>query len=107
VCEKLDLHLIEFDEQFWPAFPKNRRVAKKQALDAYRSARKRTDAETIIDALTAAVAVWVAERRPASKIPHAATWLNGDRWDDEACNSAAIGDDDLSIYDAGIVRAVR
>ena len=67
----------EFDEEFWPLWPNH--VAKKPAIKAFHSARKRESLETILDGV----------RRYARTKPdgvnwmHAATFLNADRWTDE------------------------
>lgn len=67
-----------FDE-FWSAYP--RRVGKGQARKAWASAMKKTDASTII-----AGAARFASSSASSDlkfVPYPATWLNGERWDDE------------------------
>lgn len=67
-----------FDD-FWLLYPK--RVARKDALAAW---ARMTGAERM-DALTALVdwrRVWIA-RGDLQYAPHAATWLNGERWTDE------------------------
>lgn len=69
-----------FDE-FWTVYP--RKVAKPRARQAYASALKRTDHNTIAEGLAPFLAYWMtltgAER---DYIPHPSTWLNQDRWDD-------------------------
>lgn len=67
-----------FDE-FWSVYP--RRVGKGQARKAWASAMKKTDASTII-----AGAARFASSSASSElkfVPYPATWLNGERWDDE------------------------
>jgi len=68
-----------FDE-FWAAWPK--REAKKDARRAWDklSAASKTAA---LAALPAHVARWHNEGRARNHIPHPATWLNGERWEDE------------------------
>jgi hypothetical protein len=72
-------------ELFWSAYP--RRVAKKDARTALEKALKRTTLDAILTALEwqREQPTW-QERDSAgvlSRVPHAASWLNGDRWDDE------------------------
>lgn len=65
--------------RFWQTYPRN--VAKAKAFTAWRSALKRTDAETIIaGAKRYADACIGTESR---YIKHPATWLNGDCWDED------------------------
>jgi hypothetical protein len=72
-------------ELFWSAFP--RRVAKKAARDAFARALRRTSLSVMLDALE-----WQREQQGWKErdmdgvlrhVPHPATWLNGDRWEDE------------------------
>jgi len=78
----------KIDEQFhelWVLFP--RRVAKGQALIAYRAARKKTDATTIAEAVKR-FAAECADREERF-IAHPASWLNGERWLDGISTSEA------------------
>ena len=70
---------------FWTLYP--RRVARKEAERAWQrlSAAERIDATIAISKWRA---VWVA-RGEMHYVPHASTWLNGARWDDELPNDAA------------------
>jgi hypothetical protein len=66
-------------EDFWTLYP--RRLAKKDAVKAW----TRMSHKARVDALTALVdwrRVWLA-RGEIEFIPHPATWLNGERWEDE------------------------
>ena len=66
-----------FDD-FWCLYP--RRVAKKDATKVW---NKLTDDQRM--QAVVAMATWrklFLDRNP-EHIPHAATWLNGERWDDE------------------------
>ncbi|AXA95428.1 helix-turn-helix domain-containing protein [Microbacterium sp. PM5] len=75
--EEVDKDSVAFDD-FWSIWP--RKDAKKAASAAWDRAVKRADAQTILDAANAYVA---SPNRPEKQyVPHAATWLNGDRWDD-------------------------
>jgi hypothetical protein len=64
---------IEGFETWWTEYP--RKVDKRRAESAYCKALERTDAETLLSALS---------RYPFSPdpkfIPHPSTWLNNDRW---------------------------
>jgi hypothetical protein len=62
--------------KFWEAYP--RKVAKGAALKAW-------PGDDMLPAILAALE-WQAPEfrsRPADKVPHAGTWLNGKRWEDE------------------------
>lgn len=65
--------------EFWMVWPK--KVSRPQAEKAWGRAIKRADPEVIYSAATAYA------RNPhlpdKQFIPHPATWLNGDRWNDE------------------------
>lgn len=65
---------------FWAAYP--RRVAR---LAAQRAWDRLTNAEraAALAALPAHANYWRAAGRDAERIPHAASWLNGRRWEDE------------------------
>ena len=70
-------------EAFWAAYP--RKVAKDHAAKAY--ARLKPDEplqRRILAALAAQVASEQWTRDGGRFVPHAATWLNGRRWEDEA-----------------------
>lgn len=68
----------DFDA-FWQVYP--RKVGKGQALKAYKAAAKHASAATILAGLQAQLPV--LRSREAAYIPHAATWLNGQRWLDD------------------------
>ncbi|MGI3199625.1 hypothetical protein ACRJ4W_15340 [Streptomyces sp. GLT-R25] len=70
-----------FDE-FWAAYP--RKVAKGTARGAWVKALKRgVSAQHIIAAATRAAAQWRAAHTELRFVPHPATWLNSERYDDE------------------------
>ncbi|MGX1223179.1 hypothetical protein [Streptomyces ambofaciens] len=70
-----------FDE-FWAAYP--RKVAKGTARAAWTKTLKRgVAAEHITKAAVRASAQWRAAHTELRFIPHPATWLNGERYDDE------------------------
>jgi hypothetical protein len=68
-------------DHWWSGYP--RKVAKKAALKAYKSALKRATPESLLAGLATATAAWAREARETEHIPHASTWLNQDRWLDE------------------------
>jgi hypothetical protein len=64
---------------FWVRWP--RKVAKLEAQKAWNQVVKPEDEEPIQRALDWQVPIF--ERRDPERIPHAATWIRGRRWDDE------------------------
>jgi len=67
-------------EEFWKKYP--RKVAKKEAMKAWAkmdAGQRRAAIETIGSHSW----VWANEGRGSRTVPHAATWLNGERWEDE------------------------
>ena len=75
-------------DRFWKLYP--RRTAKADAVKAYPRALKVHGgsvghaAASIENAIRAHAAHWVdVEQRPIDRIPYPATWLNGQRWNDE------------------------
>lgn len=71
----------EFAE-WWSAYP--RKKGKGQAAKAYRGARKKTDATTLLGAVKRQTATLLS--KGPDFCPYPATWLNGERWDDEPDN---------------------
>lgn len=67
-------------EEFWAAWPK--REAKKDARRAWEKLKPQ-DRIAALAALPNHVDRWRREGRARNHIPHPATWLNGERWDDE------------------------
>lgn len=63
-------------ETFWRAYP--RRIGKGQARRAFASATRKASLETMLAALGRVR--WPADKQ---RIPHPATWLNGERWHDD------------------------
>lgn len=66
-------------EAFWAAYP--RRVGKGAARAAWAKAIRKASPEAIIAAIQAQV--YAGCFRDLTFCPHPATWLNGERWDDE------------------------
>lgn len=70
-----------FDE-FWAAWPK--KVAKAEARKAWmQTANRRPDMQTLLNAIKAASGTEQWMRSNGQYIPHAASWLRGERWEDE------------------------
>jgi hypothetical protein len=69
-------------DHFWAAYP--RKVGRKAAEQAFtRTVQKRqATVEALIAHAERWAALWAAEGREERYIPHAATWLNGERWND-------------------------
>lgn len=63
--------------RFWQAYP--RKVGKADARKAFDKACHKLAPEEITGALERAKAAWTDPQF----IPHPATWLNGERWEDE------------------------
>ena len=75
--------------EFWAVYP--RRVGRGQAIRAFRAALKKTDADKLVAAATSyATSVRGTDEK---FIPHASTWLNGERWADERPQLRAVNDD--------------
>ena len=84
-------HIIEYNtppslnppsssfSSFWSAYP--RKVGKGQAQKAYAKAIRKAEPEVIL----ARLEVWKASKDfpEVGFVPHASTWLNGERWLDE------------------------
>lgn len=80
---------------FWTIYPKKQ--GKKEALKAYVKARKTASKETLLQALRDVKAKdW--KNRELQYIPHASTWLNQERWNDEVIEAKKIDPlDDLNL----------
>lgn len=70
---------MSFDD-FWATYP--RKVAKKDAEKMWRRLNA-AQQQKAVDCLPTHIRIWNAEGRDKSVIPHAATWLNGERFEDE------------------------
>jgi hypothetical protein len=66
-------------EDFWAAYP--RKIGKGNARKAFASAMKKASIEEISSGLNAQLSILSAKEQ--KYIPHASTWLNGERWNDE------------------------
>jgi len=73
--------LDDFDA-FWKAYPK--KVAKADARKAWVQTKDvRPDITTLINAITANCKTESWMKNGGTFIPYPATWLRGERWDDE------------------------
>jgi hypothetical protein len=66
-------------EKFWKTYP--RKVGKGNAERAWTSAVKKATPEAILAALKNQLPVF--DQRDKKFVPHPATWLNGQRWEDD------------------------
>lgn len=66
-------------ESFWSNYP--RKIGKGQAKKAFRSALKRENIKEIAAGFGSFLES--CKGKDSQYIPHAATWLNGDRWTDD------------------------
>lgn len=66
---------------FWEAYP--RKVSKAAAEKAFTKATRRTDPSVVMAGLEAWKAEWARKGTQPDFIPHATTWLNGKRWEDD------------------------
>lgn len=67
-------------EQFWKHYP--RKVAKRAAQGAFNRLTKDEQAQAV-EAIEQHVAYWKLKGTETDFIPHASTWLNQGRWEDE------------------------
>jgi hypothetical protein len=72
-------------EAWWDAYPRKR--DKGHAAKAYRAARKKVDADTLLTAIKAQTPSITA--RGIDYVPYPATWLNGERWTDQSDRTAS------------------
>lgn len=68
-------------DAFWSHYP--RKDNKAQARKAWPKACKRLSPERLVKAAEVWAGWWVEAGKDREHIPHAATWLNNDRWNDE------------------------
>jgi DNA-binding transcriptional regulator YhcF (GntR family) len=68
-------------QAFWHAYP--RRVGKGAARAAFKKALKYADGDTIIQGALHYAKHCEQQGTDKQYIPHASTWLNGERWEDD------------------------
>lgn len=66
-------------ETWWSEYP--RKIAKGTAFKAWKSAIRKASFDVILDSVKAFAVKCAGQEQ--QYIPHAATWLNGERWNDE------------------------
>ncbi len=75
-------------EEFWKEYP--RKVGRQDALKAWNKCKTLPE----IESLLAIVRSWKSspewQKDAGQFIPHAATWLNGNRWEDEVPNGRHV-----------------
>lgn len=84
----------EFDA-WYSTYP--RKVGRQDALRAFRKARQSASAEELASGLDRSVNQWRRENRPADKVPHPSTWLNGGRWNDDYSDPTTGYQDDVPL----------
>jgi hypothetical protein len=70
----------EFDK-FWKVYP--RKINKKKAFECFEKAANRAPASLIAERAAVWAKAWKDSEQEVQFIPHATTWLNADRWEDE------------------------
>lgn len=78
--KKADAPQADFDA-WWAVYP--RKVAKPDALKKYRAARKTASPEALMDGLRRWQRYWERRHQEPDKIPHPATWLHQQRYNDD------------------------
>ena len=73
-----NIYIDQFNE-FWNLY--NKKVSKPKAITAYNRAMKKTDHQTIMDALREQKKLWVGKE--SAYIKHPTTWLNQECWEDD------------------------
>ena len=73
-----NIYIDQFNE-FWNVY--NKKVSKPKAITAYNRAIKKTDHQTIMDALKKQKKLWVGKE--SAYIKHPTTWLNQECWEDD------------------------
>jgi len=80
LCDTQSPDELDFT-RFWEVYPK--RVQKKTARYAFFKACKIADKYDIITAAQQFANAMKSNGTPKKYIPHASTWLNGERWEDD------------------------
>lgn len=94
---KAEINTPDGFDRFWRAYP--RKTDKKKARAAF--AKVKVPVETLLAALEVQKksAQWVKDG--GAYIPHPTTWLNGERWEDEAAVAAPPAPAPEPDYDGG------
>lgn len=81
----------EYFEDFWEEYP--RKVGKKMARIAWGRIKPNQQlSEKIIKALYNQNKAWTEKGTEMDYIPHASTWLNQERWEDEIAEVKTWGE---------------
>ncbi|HEV2928407.1 MAG TPA: hypothetical protein VGW74_06930 [Propionibacteriaceae bacterium] len=75
-------------EAWWVLYP--RKVAKPEAFKSWKAALGHAGQADLTDGLRRWCAVWKSQRRTVDKVPHASTWLNQRRWEDDTEGELAV-----------------
>lgn len=75
--------LEAFEQDFWPSYP--RKVGKFDARKAWLKVKPWSQdlCDEVFAGLARSIANWEALEVEKRFIPHASTWLNGRRWEDD------------------------
>lgn len=76
-----------------------RKVKPATARTAWKTALKKTDVDTLFDALEAYIAHWERERTETRFIPHPSSWLNAESWADDIATRRAVASNDGAVFD--------
>jgi hypothetical protein len=96
---------MEEFEKFWAAYP--RKVAKAEARKAWaQTASIRPDTDSLVKAVLSHCKTEQWMKNNGAFIPHAATWLRGERWEDvyEVSLPDVVNDKPWHETATGIVR---
>jgi uncharacterized protein YdaU (DUF1376 family) len=79
-------------EVFWKEWSKTGRKAdKKRARTSYVKALKTDKHKNIMIGLKKQVKFWLKTKKETKYIPHASTWINGERWNDDIQEADSLG----------------
>lgn len=82
-------------DKFWTAWP--RKVARSDAEKAWRKVQA-ADVPAVMSGLARAVSCEQWRKDGGQYIPHAATWLNGRRWEDQELPNGAAATSELDTW---------
>lgn len=89
---------VMFDK-FWAAYPKH--VGREKALKAFAKINPTEQQfEEIMESLERQKKYYAWSRQNWKYIPHAATWLNQKRWEDEVADGKTFIPEDNSSFDS-------
>jgi hypothetical protein len=97
---------VDFEE-FWRVYP--RKVAKAEALKAWRAAIKRANPLVIEHGALSHAEAWSRHGYEEQFIPHPSTWLRSGRWEDDPPGPRSNGNsrtnDNLAKIQRGLERS--